>query len=199
MKRILSILSIAVFMAIGFASCQCNRSEQEPEQVVEAVELNVENIIATDREDMFLNYSENYMWFETCVTMENWMDEETNGEIASVSNVFEVVSEAGESYDTHVVTFTHTTDGETVAVDHGFWIEDKDMSNMEIYVTYQEAFDAAMAVNLPKPHTKNCVLRCMVGPNPCNAQYVFGNKEAQIFVDAITGEATDVNPAFNVE
>ena len=39
-------------------------------------------------------------------------------------------------------------------------------------------------------------LRLPVGPVACNAQWVIGDVYDVIFVDAVTGEISDVNPAF---
>jgi hypothetical protein len=40
------------------------------------------------------------------------------------------------------------------------------------------------------------VLRKEVAPLDCNPQYIFGNKRAQLYVDAVTGEVKDYNPAY---
>ena len=35
-----------------------------------------------------------------------------------------------------------------------------------------------------------------IGPVTINAQYIFGNLESQIWVDAVTGDVKNSNPAF---
>ena len=79
---------------------------------------------------------------------------------------------------------------------HGFWVEDFPMNEENIAVSYQEAYEKLMAVNLPKPHTRQVVLRKQIGPKPCNPQWIFGNLREQLYVDAVTGEVRDYNPSF---
>lgn len=71
------------------------------------------------------------------------------------------------------------------------------MNEEVINISYKEAYEKMMEANYPKPHSKHCVLRKEVGPYDCNPQYIFGNIEAQIYVDAVTGAVSDQSPAFN--
>jgi hypothetical protein len=75
-------------------------------------------------------------------------------------------------------------------------MEDERLNSSAINICYSKAFDMAMQSNYPKPHSKNCILRKPVGAKDCNPQWVFGNEESQIWVDATTGEVRDSNPAF---
>lgn len=59
-----------------------------------------------------------------------------------------------------------------------------------------QAYERLMATNYVKPHSRHCVTREMVGEVPCNPKYIFGNLEAQICVDVVTGDVTDTHPAF---
>ena len=198
MKKIFSFVSIFAVALMAIA-CTCSPKQElvndEPTETVDS--LFVEHTVALDRQAMYTNYAEDYRWFETGVQLRDWLDEENDGTIDMVVNVFQAVEsrEAG-SFDTFVVKFQHF-DGETVeeAV-HGFWVEDFPLNDEEIKVTFAEAFERVMEVNLPKPHTRQVVLRKQIGPKPCNPQWIFGNLRAQIYVDAVTGEVTDVNPAF---
>ena len=63
-------------------------------------------------------------------------------------------------------------------------------------VTFNEVLEKINEVNMPKPHSKQCVLRKQVGPVAANPQYIFGNVKSQIYVDAINGKVSDENPAF---
>ena len=177
---------------IGLNSCNsCSVNE------VTGTPVTVENLISLDRQSMFTKYAEDYRWFETGIQLKDWLDEENDGAIDLVVNVFQAVEERDSgSFDTFVVKFQHI-DGETYeeAV-HGFWIEDFPLENEAIVVSFEEAYDKIMAVNLPKPHTRQVVLRKQIGPNPCNPQWIFGNLHSQIYVDATTGEVRDYNPAF---
>ena len=156
----------------------------------------MERTTTLDKEYMFKNYGGDYKWFESCILLKNYLDEENDGTISGISNVFQVIRESGKSADVFVVLAAHTPDSTAYEVKEGFWVEDCDMSKEEIKISFKEAYDKMMAVNLPKPHSRNCVLRKQVGPKDANPQYIFGNIQSQIYVDAITGDVTDKNPAF---
>lgn len=178
------------------ASCNGEKKEQKVEQP-KAETLVVENTISTDREFMFLNYGGDYRWFETCILMENYMDEETNGNVSGVTSVFQVITETETGYDTHVIMTVYTLDTSTVEVKHAFWVEDSPLNDENIKLTFAQAFEKAMEANCVKPHSKHCVLRKEVGPKDANAQYIFGNSRGQIYVDAVTGDVTEYNPVFS--
>ncbi len=202
MKKILFSL-LAMFMmcfAISLVSCNgCGNkpvAEDEPELNPAITELVVENVISTDREYMFMNYGDDYRWFETCIVLQDFLDEECDGTVTGLSNVFQVVAEKDKGADTFVVLAAHTPDTTAYEVKHGFWVEDFPMNDEEIKVTFAQAFEKLNQVNYPKPHSKQCVLRKQVGPKACNPQYIFGNVHAQLYVDAVTGDVSDVNPVY---
>lgn len=189
MKKNLFLLFVMMF-AIILASC-----ERKKQPVVEPVvdTLMVENFISMDKEFVFVNYSEDYRWYETNVTLKNFLDETDSLRIDEVGNVFQFVKD-----DPQVVITAHNDSIDRVELFNSFWIEDFDMSEDSIAVTFQEAFDKVMAVNLPKPHSKHAILRKPMGSLDCNPQWVFGNVESQIWVDAVTGNVAESNPAFPV-
>lgn len=195
MKKILFVLTSVILM-LGMSACKCENTVSE--ESLEAVnELVVENAISMDREAMYLNHNEDYRWFETGVVLKDWLDEENDGTIEMVVNVFQVVERYDStSFDTFVYKFQHTLDGTVEDSVHGFWVEDFPLNEEEIVVTFNEAFEKLQEVNLPKPHTRQVVLRKQVGPKPANPQWIFGNLRSQIYVDAVTGEVRDYNPAF---
>ena len=163
----------------------------------QVVELNPEHLIALDRQAMYNKVGGDYRWYETCMRLENFLDEDNDGTLAEVVNVFQAIIQRGEGFDTKVYKFQHFADG-TYAEDSviGFWIEDFPMNEEAIKVTYKEAYDNLMAVNMPKPHSRYVTLRKQVGPVEANPQYIFGNLHETVFVDAVTGEVFDYNPAF---
>lgn len=188
MKKILFLMLIG--MIVGLTSC---KKEKKP--VVK--ELTVENVISTDREYMALHYGGSYQFYESCIILKGYLDEENDGAIAGISNVFQYEDFDGEPF---VVTLAHTSCGnDSIDAKPGFWIEDFQLNEDAINITYKEAYAKAMEANYPKPHSKNCILRKPMGPKDCNAQWVFGNIEAQIWVDAVTGDVRDSNPAFEKE
>ena len=189
MKKVLVVLAAAALLF----GCACNKKKKE---VTVKQNLNVEQVATTDKEYMFLNYGGNYKWFESCILLKDYLDEENDGTIAGISNVFQVIKEQGKSADVFVVLAAHTTDTTAYDKKQGFWVEDSPLEVKEIKLTYKEAYDKIMAVNYSKPHSKNCILRKPIGPKTCNPQYVFGNIQSQLWVDAVTGEVRQSNPAF---
>ena len=201
MKKVLFML-IAVF-CMSLVSCN-SRNSENPATTTDSIAtvvnndstMVVENVVGMDRQYMFTNYGKDYRWYETCIVLKDFLDEENDGTITGVSNIFQVVWEKDNGADVNVIMFTHVGDSTQVDVKRGFWVEDMPMNEDAIKVTFKEAYDKVMAVNLPKPHSRHVVLRKEVGPNTINPQYIFGNAQAQIYVDAVTGDVTDKNPAF---
>ena len=101
-------------------------------------------------------------------------------------------------YETSIILkdFLDSEDCDGRDIKDGFWIEDYDMSESEVTVTFEEAFQRLQEANVPKPHSRNCVLREQVGPKKANPQYIFGNIHDQVYVDAATGAVSKINPAF---
>lgn len=195
MKKYLFISLLFAFV-LGFVSCsKCSQENLNGENTPKA-ELVVENLVSMDKQDMFTNYSQDYRWFETCIVLNQFLDEECDGSIAGVSNIFQAIEEKEKGTDVFVVMFTHTPDTSAIETVHSFWVEDMPMNDEVIKLTFKEAFDRVMAVNSPKPHSKHVVLRKELGPVNTNPQYIFGNNQAQLYVDAVTGEVTDKNPVF---
>ena len=189
-----------------FASCNgCGNTQKNVNvadstlTVIDSVTvIDVDHAIATDRQSMYLKFGDNYRWYETCIRLPEFLDSEditSNPEI--LVNIFQSIIEKGNGADTYVWKFQHFPDG-TIVTDsiHGFWIEDCPLNEDTIKLNYKAAFEKMLEVNLPKPHSKNVILRNPIGPVEVNAQWVFGNIREQIWIDAVTGEAKNSNPAF---
>lgn len=192
MKKVF-VMFVAALLLIG---CSC---ENKKKGTTVKSNLNVENVNSTDKEYMFVNYGGDYKWFESCILLKDYLDEECDGTIAGISNVFQVVAEKERSADVIVVLTAHTPDTTAYETKQGFWIEDFPLQTEDVKLTFKEAFEKINEVNLPKPHSKNCILRRPVGPLACNAQYVFGNTQTTLWVDAVTGEVKESCPAFPEE
>ena len=194
MKKIFifSLFALCMSVIVGCSSCKKDNKEAV------TTDLNVENITNTDKQYMFTTYGKDYRWFETCILLSDWLDSENfDGSFENITNIFQVVRETSStSADVHVIFATHTNDSTAYNVEAGFWIEDRDMSGDSIKLTYKDAFERINEANVQKIHTKNCILRKPVGQLDCNPQYVFGNADEQIWVDAITGDVRRSNPAF---
>lgn len=199
MKKIVSFI-MAFVIAFAMISCQCTNSNQTvvgtPD--VEVVDsMFVEHTVALDRQSMFAKGIDNdYRWYETNIRLVNFLDEEYAG-IDEVVNVFQTVESRDEhSFDTVVYKFQHTAEGTVEGSTNGFWVEDYPLNNEQIKVTFVQALEKVNEVNLPKPHSRYVVLRKQVGPVDANPQWIFGNVRAQLYVDAVTGEVSEENPAF---
>ena len=202
-KTFIGMFAILFSLMIALSSCNgCKKTEEVPANDstltnVAVAELVVENLISTDRQDMYMNHAQDYRWFETCMMLNDFLDEENDGSLAEVVNVFQAVIERGSGFDTKVYKFQHFSDGTNVNDSiNGFWVEDQPLNEEAIKLTYKEAYDKLMATNCPKPHSRYVTLRKQVGPIDANPQYIFGNLRETVFVDAVTGEVSDVNPAF---
>ena len=190
---------------MSFMSCTgCNSSKEDiklQDSVVATAVLDVEHSIALDRQTMYVNYKDNYRWYETEILLPEFMDSDSatsNPEM--IVNILQSVVEEGNGADVWVHKFQHFKDG-TVVHDsiQGFWIENYALNDEVIKLKYKEAWDRMMAANYPKPHSKHVTLRNPIGPVAINTQWIFGNIHEQIWIDAVTGEAKKSNPAFPEE
>ena len=181
-------------VSMMLSSCEGKKKKDVP--VVET-ELVAENTISADKEYMFLNYGKDYRWFETTVVMNEFLDEADKFSVQSVTSVFQSVIEDGSAMDVKIVTSIYNADNHDIVVYDGFWVEDIALNNEAIYISFEDAYKCALESNLPKPHSRYCVLRKEVGPSDANPQYVFGNgMTGMLFVDAVTGDVSDTNPFF---
>ena len=190
---------------MSFMSCTgCNSSKEDiklQDSVVAAAVLDVEHSIALDRQTMYVNYKDNYRWYETEILLPEFMDSDSatsNPEM--IVNVLQSIVEEGNGADVWVHKFQHFKDG-TVVHDsiQGFWIENYALNDEVIKLKYTEAWDRMMQTNFPKPHSKHVTLRNPIGPVAINTQWIFGNIKEQIWVDAVTGDTKNSNPAFPKE
>ena len=200
MKKLFGILA-SLLLIIGISACTCSSEKKvQGNDVLRSGEAaTVENLISLDRQAMYVAHGGDYRWYETGVQLKNWLDEENDGTVDMVVNVFQVIEEYDStSFDTFVYKYQHFADG-TVNEEgiHGFWVEDYPLNEEVIKVSFKEAFEKIQEVNYPKPHTRQVVLRKQVGPVDANPQWIFGNLHSQLYVDAVTGEVRPTNPAFD--
>ena len=195
MKKVLFV--ILTLLTVLFYSCTGCKNKNTEEVITDSIaEWVVENVTNADKQYMFTNYGKDYRWFESCIVLKDFLDEECDGTVTGISNVFQVVEESAGGADVFVVLAAHTPDTTAYEVKNGFWVEDFPMNDDSIKVTFAEAFEKINQVNFPKPHSRHVVLRKQVGPVAANPQYIFGNAQAQLYVDAVTGDVTDKNPCF---
>ena len=212
MKKLFYVMFATLCMGSAVALSSCNGCQQKAaiEEVKDSavvdsaattVAINVEHAIATDRQAMFLKFGKDYRWWETDILLPEFLDsEDVTSDPVMVVNIFQSVVERDNGFDTYVWKFQHLADG-TVLTDsiQGFWIENQALNDEVIKLKYVEAFDKIMQTNAPKPQSKHVTLRNPVGPVAINTQWIFGNIHEQLWVDAVTGEVKNSNPAFPEE
>lgn len=215
MKKFLILAAVAAATMVLFSACEKNKKADPTAPTtttdnktavaatdVKAAALNVEHVVATDKQTMYTQFNKDYRYFETQITLKNFMDgENASAEVAEINNVFQVVdvAEDQKSADVYVVMFNHVGADVEKNVIHSFWMEDYVLNDEAIKVTFEQAFDKMMKANIVKPHSRKCVLRKEVGPKDANPQWIFGNSRAQVYVDAVTGDVSAINPAFGQE
>lgn len=157
------------------------------------METVVEDVIQSDFRYMNTNYDE-FVMYESTITLNEYLDEDCTGTVAQIVNVFQTLDEDNP----RVVMITHNDELMVVKEVQGQWLEDVVLDPSELNLTYRQAYERLMATDCIKPHSKYCVLRRPLGPVICNSQYIFGNQNSSLqFVDAVTGNVTDKDPAFN--
>ena len=190
MKKLLVFL-MGIMLMLGVSSCRCTK-EEEP--VVEFTEAT----ITADRAQMD-EMVDAYKWFETRVEYDNFFDADTTLTFTKAESLFQVAVEDSLGVKTFVYDFTHYPDVEDADLKQieGFILDDKPLNDEQIVLTFSDALERLYEANLPKPHSAKVVLRKALGPKVANAQYIFGNTEEQVFVDAVTGDVTDKNPVYD--
>ena len=192
MKKLLSIALIA-FMAMTMLMSSCDGNKKSTEQV--KVQPEVESYIESDMEYVVSNYGETFVWYETEVIYNNFLDEDCDGTYESIKSVYQYEKKIDSTaFDVKAITIWHRGDSMDVEVVDDWYAECYNLRGKDMPITFKNAYDAIMAVNLPKPHTKCCVLRDQVGPVAANPQYIYG--VGLLFVDAVTGEVSEINPVF---
>ena len=142
------------------------------------------------------HYGNDYRWYECGILMKSYLDEDNDGSIADLTNVFMIRSDPGKSYDTNVVLLHHGKGGFGIFNLESKWVEeDVFMKKDQINVIFKESLIKAKSTK-PLLHTKHVVLRKQLGPNDANPQYIYGNNHGLLFIDATTGYISHDSPAF---
>lgn len=191
--------------------------------VVQDFTAGVSQIQALHRQTMFSVLGvKDYQWRNSCVVFNEAVTLENIDEVhvVAVNDVFFYWNEQGpwvQYINSHVVN------GVQIPWPiNDVWIEDSDMSNQPIKLSAEQALarlkewnaaikreqneadfnSAEREQGRAKPNgilPKDCnflTLRLPVGPKDCNVQWVFGDAYDVVFIDAVTGEVRDWDPAF---
>lgn len=212
------MLAIAGMMATGCSSCQSGNEKQDESEkatvyhdydgVVQDFTAGVSHIQAMHRQTMFKLQKdvekrdgvsiEGYQWRNSQVQFNDTLKLENIDDvhITDINDVF---------YYWHPVKGpqvqfinTNVKNGTQIPVPvQDVWIEDEDMSTSEIKLSAEDVLQRLKEVNCPIPPAKSMILRKPLGPCECNAQWVVGGIRDVLFIDAVTGDVSNWNPAFN--
>lgn len=205
MKKITSVfMMLTVAMCIMFTACNgCGQKNEPVNEITYPVAgLNVERVTATDFEYMTANYGDDYRWYECCIDANDWIDESDTFYVNGIANVFYKVylNEDSTSGTAKVYLLAHVDNEFTCDSTEGIWVGDEPMNEFNpMKVNFTQAYDAMMRANCIKPHSRHCVLRKELGPQDAAPQYIFGNQEAQVYVDTQNGSVNVDNPVFPVD
>ncbi len=166
--------------------------------VVQDFTAGVDHIIALHKQTMFnLANGQEFQWRNLQVAFNDSIKAETLDclHITDITDVFFYWSEG--SWVQYIST--NVKKG-TIIPDRirDVWIEDSDMSEVEIRLMPEDVLNRLKEWNGVIPSSWGMVLRLPVGPRNCNAQWVVGNARSPLFIDAVTGEITEWNPAFPI-
>lgn len=202
------ILTLLMGLVLSFASCSgCSSKDNTAKDsaLIDTISIkeaiDVDHAIALDRQTMYANYKDNYRWYETDILLPEFLNSENvTSDPVMVVNVLQSIVEEGNGADVWVHKFQHFKNGEVVHDSiQGFWIENYALNDEVIKLNYTAAYDRMMQSNFPKPHSRYVTLRNPIGPVAINTQWIFGNIQEQIWIDAVTGDAKNSNPAFPEE
>ena len=198
------LLAIVSIMATGCSSCQSENNKQESvyhdyDGVVQDFTAGVSHIQALHKQTMFSIIDGGaYQWrnsrvvFNDAVTFENIDDLH----ITDINDVFCYWNEQGPW-----VQYINSNVKEGLQIPwpiNDIWIEDANLSDKTIKLSCEQALKRLKEWNGVLPKGINFItLRLPVGPKPCNPQWTFGDAYNVLFIDAVTGEIRNSNPAFN--
>ncbi len=191
MKKLILLVMIAL-MLIG-----CGKKERIFSSSQELV--GVEEIIKEDNTQMKKGFdSDEFKYYESYAIFDKFFDSGEDNKIIEMCAVFQVFDNEKESgsMDTRVMIFAHRPGSTFIDRKAGIFVENYNLCLDSIKVTFIQAYEKMMCSKLKKPRSKFCSLRRQYGEVKANPQYVFGNADEQIYVDAVTGEVKSENPVF---
>lgn len=209
-SKMLGVLLLAV-LSLAIGSCKgCAKSEPKIDDpvavvyhdydgVVEDFTAGVDHIQALHRQTLYSTLGvEVYQWRNSKIVFNDSIKAENIDDlhVTDINDVFYYWDEQKGPQ----VQFINSNVKHGVQIPwpiNDVWIEDDDMSEVPIKLSAEQALMRLKEVNCPIPPAMSMSLRLPVGPCKCNAQYVIGDVFDVIFIDAVTGEVSNWNPAFN--
>lgn len=203
MKKIFTVMMM-VFLTVFTISCSSCHQENDGENdtlTYNVTGVDVEKAIMLDNEYMTVNFKD-YRWLECCIDSKDWIDSSDVFDIASVTNIFSVVTFAPDSMsgDMDIYLITHTVDSTIYdSIPSSLWLGDEPMNKFNpMGIDFAHAYDAMMRANCVKPHSRHCVLRKESGQIEKEPLYIFGNQDVQAYVSSVDGSVSSYNPVYPV-
>lgn len=206
----MSLLTLVCVALTGCSSCHSDKAKQETKEVVyhdydgvvQDFTAGVSHIQALHRQTMYQlaqqgNPVSGYQWrnsriiFNDTLTFDNIDDLH----ITDINDVFYYWDkDKGPQVQYVNVNVKRGTQITWPITD--IWIEDDDLSDQPIKLSCEEAIMRLKEYNGILPKSYYITLRLPVGPKKCNPQWTFGDQYTVLFIDAVTGEIRDSDPAF---
>lgn len=194
------LLAIAGMMTTG-CSCQSENKKQETvsskdyDGVVQDFTAGTSHIQAMHRQKMYAEVSKEYEWRNSKILFNDTIRQNNLDDlhVVDVTDVFQYWNEGPQ------VQFisTNVKKGTVMPTPvHDVWIEDASLNDCPIKLSCEDVLKRLKEWNGVIPPAVSISLRNPVGPRNCNAQWVVGDVFDVIFVDAVTGEIVNWNPAF---
>jgi len=204
MKKFIFLMLTAVLfcMTAGLSSCNsCGKVENNAVQadydgVLHDFTAGVSNIQALHRQMMYAQVSHDYQWRNSKVLFDCAICSANLDDIAvvDVTDVFQYWDNSGPKVQFISSNVLNGTIIPPAIPD--VWIEDASLNEAQIKLSAEDVLQLLKEWNGVIPVAECMSLRLPVGPVACNAQWVIGDVYDVIFVDAVTGEISNVNPAF---
>ena len=148
-------------------------------------EITVDNFLDIAKADLATesSKSENVVFYESQITFSNFITSDTVG-IERVMNVIQDTSMC--------IQFHHRGTKTYITKTHSYWLEDIPV-NLDRLITLDSAITRLNMANVPKPKTRICILRNVLGPTPTTPAYIFGTHGTGfVRVDGYTGEVSTI-------
>ena len=205
------LLAIVSIMATGCVGCQSENKEQPNESVnyhdydgiVQDFTAGVSHIQALHRQTMYQLAQQGkpvngYQWRNSRVIFNDTLtfDNIDDLHITDINDVF-YYWDKDKGPQVQYINVNVKRGTQIPWPINDVWIEDDDLSDQPIKLSAEEAILKLKEWNGVLP--KDCnfiILRLPVGPKDCNPQWTFGDIDDVLFIDAVTGEIRDSNPAF---
>ena len=202
------LLAIVSIMATGCSSCQSENKKQEIayhdyDGIVQDFTAGVSHIQALHRQTMYQLAQQGkpvngYQWRNSRVIFNDTLtfDNIDDLHITDINDVF-YYWDKDKGPQVQYINVNVKRGTQIPWPINEVWREDDDLSDQPIKLSAEEAILKLKEWNGVLP--KDCnfiILRLPVGPKDCNPQWTFGDIDDVLFIDAVTGEIRDSNPAF---